>query len=112
MSHEHSSRTILTAPNIPVFVQNWADMEREYRAVQAECEDLQSLLVDRDHQLCSLNQDLLDLTHRMKVLLYRCMHTASHLRSRCRIFVSAFSISKLLTQTDATARDNKSRVVC
>ena len=42
-------------------------METEYRQVQEECQELQSLLEQRDDQLCALNQDLLDLTLRMKV---------------------------------------------
>lgn len=42
-------------------------MESEYRQVQEECQELQSLLEQRDDQLCTLNQDLLDLTLRMKV---------------------------------------------
>ena len=42
-------------------------MEEEYRQVQEECQELQSLLEQRDDQLCTLNQDLLDLTLRMKV---------------------------------------------
>lgn len=50
-------------------MQNWAVMESEYRQVQEECQDLQALLEQRDDQLCTLNQDLLDLTLRMKVLL-------------------------------------------
>ena len=48
-------------------MQNWAVMESEYRQVQEECQDLQALLEQRDDQLCTLNQDLLDLTLRMKV---------------------------------------------
>ena len=44
-------------------------MESEYRQVQEECQDLQALLEQRDDQLCTLNQDLLDLTLRMKVCL-------------------------------------------
>ena len=97
-----------------MLVQNWADMEREYRAVQAECEDLQSLLVDRDHQLCSLNQDLLDLTHRMKVLLHPMLHAYCLsfafliLQSHPRTLPPAFSISVLLTSTDVVAHHNKS----
>ena len=42
-------------------------MESEYRQVQEECQELQALLEQRDDQLCTLNQDLLDLTLRMKV---------------------------------------------
>lgn len=48
-------------------------MDKEYQAVQAECVELQSLLDQKDDQLCSLNQDLMDLTRRMKVcLLHSC----------------------------------------
>jgi len=50
-----------------VLLQNWAQMETEYRQVQEECQELQSLLEQRDDQLCTLNQNLLDLTVRMKV---------------------------------------------
>ena len=42
-------------------------METEYRQVQGEAQELQALLEQRDDQLCTLNQDLLDLTVRMKV---------------------------------------------
>ena len=50
-----------------MLLQNWAEMETEYRQVQEECQELQSLLEQRDDQLCTLNQNLLDLTVRMKV---------------------------------------------
>lgn len=50
-----------------VLLQNWAQMETDYRQVQEECQELQSVLEQRDDQLCTLNQDLLDLTVRMKV---------------------------------------------
>ncbi|KAL3162467.1 hypothetical protein ABBQ32_010130 [Trebouxia sp. C0010 RCD-2024] len=50
----------------PEDLQNWAVMESEYRQVQEECQELQALLEQRDDQLCTLNQDLLDLTLRMK----------------------------------------------
>ncbi len=50
-----------------VLLQNWAEMETEYRQVQEECQDLHSLLQQRDNELCTLNQSLLDLTVRMKV---------------------------------------------
>ena len=49
-------------------------MESEYRQVQEECQDLQALLEQRDDQLCTLNQDLLDLTLRMKVPHCSCPH--------------------------------------
>ncbi|KAL0029317.1 hypothetical protein WJX79_010004 [Trebouxia sp. C0005] len=50
----------------PEDLQNWAEMETEYRQVQEECQELHSLLEQRDDQLCTLNQNLLDLTVRMK----------------------------------------------
>ncbi|DBB01157.1 TPA: hypothetical protein ACH3X1_001046 [Trebouxia sp. C0004] len=50
----------------PEDLQNWAEMETEYRQVQEECQELRSLLEQRDDQLCTLNQNLLDLTVRMK----------------------------------------------
>ena len=54
-------------------------MEEEYRQVQEECQELQLVLEQRDEQLCSLNQELLDLTLRMKVSLLhvhvQLMHT-------------------------------------
>ena len=57
-------------------------METEYRQVQGECQELQALLEQRDDQLCTLNQDLLDLTVRMKVCpchsTLRNAHTAGH----------------------------------
>ena len=64
-----------------VCVQNWADMEKEYQAVQAECGELQSLLDQKDDQLCSLNQDLMDLTRRMKVPLLCLLATPLHCAS-------------------------------
>ncbi len=51
-------------------------METEYRQVQGECQELQALLEQRDDQLCTLNQDLLDLTVRMKVC--PCHSTVTH----------------------------------
>ena len=50
-----------------MLLQNWAEMETEYRQVQEECQELHSLLEQRDNELCTLNQSLLDLTVRMKV---------------------------------------------
>ena len=47
-------------------------MEREYRAVQAECEELQSVLDQKEDQLCSLSQELVDLSHRMQVSAQLC----------------------------------------
>ncbi len=63
----HSAVLLKVWHDEAVLLQNWAEMETEYRQVQEECQELHSLLEQRDDQLCTLNQNLLDLTVRMKV---------------------------------------------
>lgn len=63
----HGAILLEVGHNKAVLLQNWAEMETEYRQVQEECQELHSLLEQRDDQLCTLNQNLLDLTVRMKV---------------------------------------------
>lgn len=69
-------------------------MESEYRQVQEECQDLQALLEQRDDQLCTLNQDLLDLTLRMKVSLtappLSCVAAAAS-AATCHVIIAAFA---------------------
>ena len=48
-------------------MQNWAEMETEYQQLQEECQELTSVLQQRDLQLCDLDQQLRDLAARMKV---------------------------------------------
>ena len=63
----HSAVLLEVWQDEAVLLQNWAEMETEYRQVQEECQELHSLLGQRDDQLCTLKQSLLDLTVRMKV---------------------------------------------
>lgn len=64
-------------------LQNWADMEREYRVVQAECEELQEVLQQRDEQLLSLEQNMMDLSHRLKVCAMKVLAIACDSVSDC-----------------------------
>lgn len=85
-------------------MQNWAVMESEYRQVQEECQDLQALLEQRDDQLCTLNQDLLDLTLRMKV----CPTAPAPLSCHCCCCICCSTCRRLRCAAAAVAAYKKS----
>ena len=57
----------MLVPEAELPVQEWVRVQGEFCELQAHANDLRATIEERDDQLLALNQELLDVTLRLKV---------------------------------------------
>lgn len=58
---------MLVPPETELPVQEWVRVQGEFCELQAHANELRATIEERDDQLLALNQELLDVTLRLKV---------------------------------------------